>query len=70
MSSTATVTAKIGPALTATAIVLPEVSSISFVNNMTVLQIVTGGRTVEFDIYASTTVTYTVSSHNVTLTVS
>lgn len=70
MPSQATVTAKIGPGLTATAVVLPDVSSIAFVNNMTVLRIMTSGKLVDFDIYASTTVTYTISSHNVTLSVS
>ena len=70
MPSTATVTGKIGPGLTATAVVLPDVSEVRFNIGAQVLVVTSGGVQKTFDLYTIATVTYSISSHNVTLTVS
>jgi len=70
MAGTATVTAKYGPAKTATATVLRNVSFFSVATDSEMLTVVSGGKTVEYDIGAATTITCTVSGSTYTLTIS
>jgi len=70
MPSTATVTAKIGPGVTATAIVISGVTSFGIDTTNEILTIVANGVTQQYDITAATTITCTVSGNSYTLTVS
>ena len=71
MPSTATVTAKTGPALTATAMVLTGVTKMNFVTFPTsTLQVVCDQGQPYFDIQADTTLTATISAGVITLTIS
>ena len=71
MPSTATVTAKAGPALTATAVAFNAVQNIVFFPApKNILQIADGNVGIrEFDITASTTITMTISAGVVALTI-
>jgi hypothetical protein len=70
MPSTATVTAKIGPAQSLTATVFNNVTSFNFDVVAKVLTVVANGITTMMDINAATTVTCTIATGNFTLTVS
>jgi hypothetical protein len=70
MADQITVTSKTGPAIAVTAAVLTNVTDIQFKLDRQVLQITTNGQIKEFDLYLIATVTYTISSHVATVTVS
>lgn len=70
MAGTATITAKIGPAITATAVVLTGVSFFSIDTDREVLTVVSNARTIQYEIAAATTITCTVSGSTYTLTIS
>lgn len=70
MANTATVTAKAGPGLTATAVVLNNVTDLDFQMSRFIVQITGDGYRAEFDTYATATVTYTIASRNATVTIS
>ncbi len=70
MPSTATITAKIGPGLTATAQVINNVSSFTIDTDKELLTVVSGSVTTQYDIAAATTILCTVSGNNYTLTIS
>lgn len=71
MPNTATVTAKSGPNIAATAQVFNDLSSVAFnVGAQTLVIVQTGNRVTHFDLFGVATVTYTISSHSATITVS
>lgn len=75
MPSTVTVTGKVGPASTVTALVLTNVSkfSIDTTNELLTVELGEGSqppKVREFDISAATTITCTVSGNSYTLTIS
>jgi len=70
MANTATVTGKSGPGLTATAIVLNNVTDLDFQQSRYVIQITGDGYRAEFDAYNTATVTYTIASRNATVVIS
>jgi len=71
---TVTVTGQIGPGLTVTSLVLSNVTSISFLIASNVLRVVNvvgnTPKTTDFDLRTIATVTYSISSHIATITVS
>ncbi len=69
MANTATVTAKAGPGLTATAVVLNNVTDLDFQMSRFIVQITGDGYRAEFDTYNTVTVTYTIASRNGTVTI-
>lgn len=72
MASQATVTSKIGPALTVTGIVLTNVVKVNYDLLGDVVEIVQSDppKITHFDLAATTTVTMTVASGNWTVTIS
>lgn len=70
MGNQATVTSKIGPALVATSIVLTNVTDIDFQLANFVVKVVSDQGTSYFDLYATTTVTYTIATRVATIAVS
>lgn len=70
MGSQVTVTGKSGPGLTVTAVVLTNVSSLVFNLNAQVLKVFCDQGQPEFDLYNTSTVTYTISSRVATVAVS
>lgn len=69
--NTVTITAKTGPGLTVTTLVINNVSDINFDLIKRELDVIdTNGIIKEFDIDAITTITMTVSSKNYTVTIS
>lgn len=69
MASSATITAKVGPGNTVTALALSNVTEIKLNCESKVLTISQGSTVNEFDVNASSTYTLTVSSGNFSLTV-
>lgn len=71
MASTVTVTAKTGPALQVTTLALQNVKSIQFDLERSVLYVKGDGpNTKEYDLSTVTTVTFSISGVNYTVTVS
>jgi hypothetical protein len=70
MPNTATVTGKTGPALTVTAVILTGVTDMNFDLHAYVLKIDCDQGHPEFDLYNTTTVTYTIASKIATVTIS
>lgn len=71
MTSQITVTAKVGPGKTVTALVLTNVKGINFQVDKGILSVTDSGGVIhDFDIMAATTVTDTVSSGSHTFVVS
>lgn len=70
MPNTATVTGKVGPGLTLTTQVYNNVTSLEFKPVEGTLRIVSDLGISYIDIYDDTTITYTVSSHVITVAVS
>lgn len=68
--STATITAKVGPAQQLTAGVFTNVTEMNFLATAEILRIQTNGRFLDFELTGSNTITLTASSGNYTLTVS
>jgi len=72
MPSQLTVTAKTGPAVQATAIVLTDVNGISFDLNKRMVYVTRAGlaNTQEYDLVGVTTITFSVSGSNYTMVIS
>lgn len=71
MPDNITVTAKTGPAVTATSRVFTGVKKVEFDLEKQVLHVTdSDNRVWDYDLYGSTTVTYTVASHIATVAVS
>ena len=70
MGNTATVTGKTGPARTVTAVVLTGVTDMDFNLQAFVLKVECDQGHAEFDLYNTTTVTYTIASKVATVTIS
>jgi len=70
MGNQATVTSKSGPGLTVTAVVLTNVTNMNFDLDSFVLKIDCDQGHPEFDLYATSTVTYTIASRVATVAVS
>jgi len=70
MASTVTITAKIGPAIQATSLVLTGVTSVNYDLEKRVLEINQGGKITIYDLVGVTTVTFSISGANYTITVS
>lgn len=69
-TNTATITSKSGPGLTATAIVLNNVTDLDFQMSRYVIQVTGDGYQAFFDSYNTSTVTYTIASKIATVTIS
>jgi len=71
MPSSVTVTAKAGPGLQATALVLSNISNIMFDMDNRKVQVNNSGTVIrEFDLVGVTTITFSLSGANYTITVS
>jgi len=70
MASTVTITAKIGPAIQVTSLVLTGVTSVNWDLDKRVLEINCGGVIKIYDLVGVTTVTFSISGANYTITVS
>lgn len=70
MPNTATVTGVIGPAMTVTSLVLTNVTDIDFNLAAQTVTITCDQGKPCFDLYGTTTVTYSVSSHIATVAIS
>lgn len=70
MPSQVTVTAKTGPAVQATALIITEVTNMNFDLVKRVLQVFQGSTVKEFDLSTVTTTTFTISGVNYTMVVS
>lgn len=67
MPNNVTVTAKLGPAQQATAMLYNDVTDVNIQLGNQVLRISHGGTITDFDLFGVATVTYTIASHIATI---